>query len=236
MRIRINGQLLLLMLAERLINIGCKILQANTDGLFVLRDLSKDSEFQKVCKQWEQETKLILEEEQFEAFYQFAINDYLAIAKGYSQTKDTKLLKKKGLFIDTISLGKGMKPIIIAEAINKCLSDNIPVEDTIKNCRDINKFLTYQKVNRAYSVEYNDQIISHINRYYISKNGYYLYKCKIENGKRTNYINMLKGHGVKIVNDLTKLTEFPKDIDYNYYISEAKKIIFPFKNKQLTLF
>lgn len=236
LRIRINGQLLLLMLAERLINIGCKILQANTDGLFVLRELSKDCEFKQVCTQWEKETKLILEEEQFEAFYQFAINDYLAISKGYSQTKDTKLLKKKGLFIDTVSLGKGMKPTIIAEAINKYLADNTPVEDTIKNCRDINKFLTYQKVNRAYSVEYNGQIISHINRYYISKNGCYLYKCKLENGKRTNYINMLKGHGVRIVNDLTKLTEFPKDIDYNYYITEAKKITFLFKNKQLTFF
>lgn len=236
MRIRINGQLLLLMLAERLINIGCKILQANTDGLFVLRDLSKDSEFKEVCKQWEKETRLVLEEEQFEAFYQFAINDYLAIAKGYSQSKDSKLLKKKGLFIDTVSLGKGMKPTIIAESINKYLADNVPVETTIKNCKDINKFLTYQKVNKAYSVEYNNQIVSHINRYYISKSGCYLYKCKIEDGKRTNYINMLKGHGVKIVNDLTQLTEFPKDIDYNYYISEAKKIVFPFKHQQLSLF
>lgn len=33
MQIRINGQLLLLMLAEKLIAIGCKIVQANTDGL-----------------------------------------------------------------------------------------------------------------------------------------------------------------------------------------------------------
>lgn len=236
MQVRMNGQLLLLMLTERLLAIGCKILQINTDGIFVLRNLSQDSEFRRVCKEWEDLTHLTLEEEQFEAFYQFAINDYLAIAKGYNQSKDLKLLKKKGLFIDIVSLGKGMKPTIIAESINKYLADGIPIETTIKNCKDINKFLTYQKVNRAYSVEYNNKIISHINRYYVSNRGYYLYKCKIDNGKRTNYINMLKGHGVKIVNDLTKLTKFPEDIDYNYYISEAKKITFPFEHKQLSLF
>lgn len=36
MKIRINGQLLLLMLAEKLTQVGCRIIQANTDGLFVL--------------------------------------------------------------------------------------------------------------------------------------------------------------------------------------------------------
>lgn len=237
MKIRINGQLLLLMLAERLIEIGCRILQANTDGLFVLRELSKDSEFKQVCAQWEQETKLVLEEEQFEAFYQFAINDYLAVGKGYLESKDIKLLKKKGLFTDTVSLGKGMKPTIIAEAINKYLADHIPIEDTIRNCKDIQKFLTYQKVSKEYSVEYNNEIISHINRYYISTNGYYLYKCKIdESGNRSNYINMLKDHGVTIVNNLTDIKTFPTNIDYHYYISEAKKIVMAFKVKQLTLF
>lgn len=237
MQVRMNGQLLLLMLTERLLAIGCKILQINTDGVFVLRNLSQDSEFRRVCKEWEDLTHLTLEEEQFEAFYQFAINDYLAIGKGYSQTKNNKLLKKKGLFIDTVTLGKGMKPIIIAEAINKYLADNISVESTVKNCNDIHKFITYQKVNKAYSVEYNNQLITHINRYYVSLKGSYLYKCKVDiNGNRSNYINMLKDHGVIIANDLTKLSEFPKDVDYNYYISEAKKVIASFEYKQLSLF
>lgn len=237
MQVRMNGQLLLLMLTERLLAIGCKILQINTDGVFVLRNLSQDSEFRRVCKEWEDLTHLTLEEEQFEAFYQFAINDYLAIGKGYSQTKDPKLLKKKGLFIDTVSLGKGMKPLIIPEAINRYLADNVPIEDTVKNCRDINKFLTYQKVNKSYSVEYNGKIITRINRYYVSIQGYNIFKCKVDKktGHRSNYINMLKGTGVIIANDLRKFKEFPKNIDYRYYISEAYKIVEAFKHKQLTL-
>lgn len=50
MQIRINGQLLLLMLAERLIAIGCKIVQANTDGLFVLRPKIKSRSFKMFVK------------------------------------------------------------------------------------------------------------------------------------------------------------------------------------------
>lgn len=230
-----NGQLMLLMLVERLIEIGCTIKQANTDGLFVLRKLSDDSKFKEVCKEWESLTKLVLEEDQFEAFYQFAINDYLAVGKGYSESKNPKLLKKKGLFIDTVSLGKGMQPMIIPEAINKYLADKTPVEETVKSCTDIRKFLTYQKVNKQYSVEYNDKIIARINRYYFSTNGYNLFKCKIDsNGTRSNYISI--GHSIKIANKLSDFKELPTDIDYRYYIKEANKIIENFKVIQLSLF
>lgn len=233
MQIRMNGQLMLLMLAERLIEIGCKILQANTDGLFILRKLSDEDKFQKVCKEWEQLTKLGLEEDRFEAFYQYAINDYLAIKEGYKETKDLSYLKKKGLFIDTVSLGKGMKPIIIPEAINKYLADGIPVEETIRNCKDLNKFITYQKVNKKFKVKYNNQFITRINRYYIANNGYNLFKVDPETNK---YISLLSGVGVIIVNNLDEIKEFPKNINYQYYIREANKIISSFKYEQLSLF
>ena len=233
MQIRMNGQLMLLMLAERLIEIGCKILQANTDGLFVLRKLADEDKFQKVCKEWEKLTKLGLEEDRFEAFYQYAINDYLAIKEGYKKSKNPEFLKKKGLFIDTISLGKGMKPIIIPEAINKYLSNGIPIEETICKCKDLNKFNTYQKVNKKFKVKYNDKFITRINRYYVATNGYNLYKVDPTSNK---CISLLSGFGVIIVNNFNEIKEFPKNINYQYYIKEANKIISPFKYIQLNLF
>lgn len=233
MQIRMNGQLFLLMLAERLIEIGCTILQANTDGLFVLRRVSDEQKFQQICKEWEQVTKLGLEEDRFEAFYQFAINDYLAIKEGYKETKNPDYLKKKGLFIDKVALGKGMKPIIIPEAINKYLSDGIPITETIKNCTDLNKFITYQKVNKKFKVEYNNKFIPRINRYYIATNGYNLFKVDPSTNK---YISLLSGVGVIIVNNFNEISKFPTNIDYNYYIAEANKIVRSFEYKQLTLF
>lgn len=237
MQIRMNGQLMLLMLAEKLTQIGCKILQANTDGLFILRRLSDEQKFKEVCKEWESLTKLVLEEDQFEAFYQYAINDYLAIKKGYKETHNPKLLKKKGLFIDEVRLGKGMNAMIIPEAINKYLADGINITDTINNCKDLNKFITYQKVSKTFSVEYASKLITRINRYYVSVAGHALLKCKVaEDGTRTNYISLLSGYGVTIVNNFNEIKEFPQDINYSYYITEASKITSVFQHKQLKLF
>lgn len=236
MRIRINGQLLLLMLAEKLISIGCQIIQANTDGLFVLRKKKDEQKFKNVCKWWENLTKLELEEDRFERFYQFAINDYLGILEGYKDSKNPKLLKKKGLFIDNVTLGKGMQPMIIPKAINANLADNIPVEETIRNCKDINEFITYQKVDKKFAVQYMNKFINHINRYYISTNGGYLYKCEVEGNKIVKFTNMLTASGVTLCNDITAIKEFPKNINYKYYIKEANKILAKLKIQEQGLF
>ena len=231
MKIRMNGQLLLLMLAERLMKVGARIIQINTDG--ILYTIPKDVDYQKVLTEWEQETNLTLETDEFERFYQYAINDYLGVLKGYNETKDKSLLKKKGLFIDTVSLGKGMQPMIIPKAINAYFADGVPIEDTIRASKDINDFLTYQKVGKQFNVMLGDKKISSINRYYASIGGYHIYKVSKDGGKA---VSLLTKSGLKIVNDLTGLTEFPKDINYQYYISEARKIVFPMEHVQLSLF
>lgn len=247
MQIRVNGQLLLLMLAEKLVEIGCKIIQANTDGLFLICKKNKYEEYQKVCKEWEKLTKLELEEDRFEAMYQYAINDYIAVKEGYHKTKDKKLIKTKGMFITEVLLGKGLSPKIIPEAIINYFVDNIPVEETIKNCRDIRKFLKAEKTGKQWTVEYNDKIQQRINRFYVSNNGYYLWKFKTDSGVK-EYQNMLKGYAVTLHNtfysdeDLQwkyaqgETFESIYDINYNYYISQCKKIINEIKPKQLNLF
>ena len=247
MQIRVNGQLLLLMLAEKLVEIGCKIIQANTDGLFLICKKDKYEDYQKACKEWEKLTKLELEEDRFEAMYQYAINDYIAVKEGYHKTKDKKLIKTKGMFITEVLLGKGLSPKIIPEAIINYFVDNIPVEETIKNCKDIRKFLKAEKTGKQWTVEYNDKIQQRINRFYVSNNGYYLWKFKTDSGVK-EYQNMLKGYAVTLHNkfysdeDLQwkyaqgETFESIYDINYNYYISQCKKIINEIKPRQLNLF
>lgn len=261
MQIRINGQLLLLMLAESLTDIGCRIVQANTDGLFVL--LKKDiySKVKEICRSWEQQTKLVLEEDRFEAMYQYAINDYIAVSKGYQEMKKLfktnpekalnkkgkpyvsldaikdDYIKEKGMFITKVLLGKGMSPKIIPEAIRDYFIDNIPVRDTIYNCKDINKFLTYQKVDKKFSVEYNNNLIQRINRFYASTNGPYLYKCLVDSeGRRTNFTNLLTASGITILNKFDNKPIEERKINYRYYLKECLKIIEELEPKQLSLF
>lgn len=214
MQIRINGQLLLLMLAEKLVELGCRIVQANTDGLFVLLKKSIYDKVNIVCREWEQLTKLTLEEDRFEAMYQYAINDYIAVKEGYAKKKhefrdftatmDPKTgdhikygatnakgetyrnmdeirkdyVKTKGMFITEVLLGKGLSPKIIPEAIIKYFVDGIPVEDTVKGCTDIKKFLMSEKTGKQWHVEYMNQEIQRTNRFYASTDGAYLWKWK----------------------------------------------------------
>lgn len=237
MRIRINGQLLLLKLAEMLVNKGAKIKQLNTDG--VLYTIKKNVDLDSLLKEWEEFANLTLETEYYDRFYQFAINDYLAVGKGYNESKDKSLLKYKGMFIPTVILGKGMQPMIIPKAINNYLADGIPIEKTIKESRNLNDFLTYQKVDKKFSVEYKNKLITRINRYYMSNSpkAGYLYKCIVDNeGRRTNYSNMLKASGVTIANNLDDFETFPTDINYSYYIREARKITNALECQQIKMF
>ena len=92
-----------------------------------------------------------------------------------------------------------------------------------------------QKVDRKFKVEYGEEPIQRINRYYASTNGRYLYKVKTE--KEVNsYSNMLKDSGVTILNTLDDIPIEARKINYNYYIGEAEKIVNSFVHQQLELF
>lgn len=229
MQIRINGQLLLLMLAEKLTQIGCRIVQANTDGLFVLLKKDVYSKVNSICREWEQLTKLTLEEDRFKAMYQYAINDYFAI------TEDNKV-KEKGMFITTVKLGKGLTPKIIPKAVINFFKDGISVEDTIKNCTDIRDFLMSEKTGKQWHVEYMNEEQQRTNRFYASTNGGYLWKWKYSNDSDAkSYQNMLTASGVTLLNKFDDKPIKERKINYRYYIMEAYKIIRDLKPLQLSL-
>lgn len=234
-KIRINGQLILLMLADLLLQHSCEIVQVNTDGvMFIAKKAYKDAIMESVAK-LEQLTKLSFEADSYEAFYQFAVNDYFGVVDGFSQSRNPKLIEKKGMFITEPVLGKGLAPTIIPEAVINYFVYNIPVEDTIHNCNDIRKFLMSQRVDRKFKVEYNDKYIQRINRWYASTNGCYLYTVD-ESKTPVKYANLLKKSGVTILNYIDDISTKNRKINYPYYISEARKIIDQLVCRQLDLF
>ena len=234
-KIRINGQLILLMLADILLEHSCEIVQVNTDGvMFIAKKAYKDAIMESVAK-LEQLTKLSFEADSYEAFYQFAVNDYFGVIDGFSQSGDPKLIEKKGMFITEPVLGKGLAPTIIPEAVINYFVYNIPVEDTIHNCNDIRKFLMSQRVDRKFKVEYDDKYIQRINRWYASTNGCYLYTVD-ESKTPVKYSNLLKKSGVTILNYIDDISTKNRKINYPYYISEARKIIDQLVCRQLDLF
>lgn len=234
-KIRINGQLILLMLADLLLQHSCEIVQVNTDGvMFIAKKAYKDAIMESVAE-LEQLTKLSFEADSYEAFYQFAVNDYFGVVDGFSQSRNPKLIEKKGMFITEPVLGKGLAPTIIPEAVINYFVFNIPVEDTIRNCDDIRKFLMSQRVDKKFKVEYDDKYIQRINRWYASTNGYYLYTVD-ESKTPVKYSNLLKKSGVTILNYIDDISTKNRKINYPYYISEARKIIDQLVCRQLDLF
>ena len=226
-KIRINGQLVLLMLADILLQYGCEIIQVNTDGVMFIAKKDRESDIMESVSELEQLTKLSFEADRYEAFYQYAVNDYFGVV-------NENKIDKKGMFITENKLGKGLTPTIIPKAVIAYFIKHIPIRDTIRNCNDIYEFLMAQRVDKKFKIEYNNHYVQRINRYYASTKGYWLYKIKHENGKES-FENMLTKSGVKILNKIDN-TDVPDDINYAYYESEARKIINDLECRQLDLF
>jgi hypothetical protein len=129
-----------------------------------------------------------------------------------------------------------LAPLIIPEAINKYFVEGISPEETIKSCKDIKKFCTFQKVDKKFEVFYGNDRVTHINRYYMSLYGKPIYKQKVENGKRYgSAIALCADSPVTIYNKFDDISIEKRGINYRYYISEAYKIIEKMEDKQLEL-
>ena len=206
-KIRINGQLILLLLVDRLLDLGCEIIQCNTDGV-VYRA-------KKGLKQAISDA----------AFYQYAINDYFGVLKDGE-------IEEKGMFITKNKLGKGLAPVVIPKAVINYFVKGEPVEEFIKSDGDIRDFLMSQQVDKKFKVLHGENRVQRINRFYASTNGAYLFK----EDDVDKVSNMLTKSGVTILNELYDTTVEGRKINYRYYISEAKKIISDFTEQQLELF
>ena len=226
-KIRINGQLILLMLVDRLLELGCEIIQVNTDGVVYRAKNSLREGIQEAISEVEQITQLMFETDEYAAFYQYAINDYFGVLKNGE-------IEEKGMFITKTKLGKGLAPVVIPKAVINYFVHHIPVTETIEKDREIRDFLMSQAVDKKFKVIHGDKPVQRINRFYASTNGAYLFKDNPEDDRDRQ--NMLTKSGVTILNKFDDRKIEDRKINYRYYISEAKKVIADFTEQQLSLF
>lgn len=232
----INGQLLLTMLAERLLKYvdDVTVLQINTDGITLKIPRSELVHYYASCKVWEKETSLDLEYVEYSKMVIRDVNNYLAIS-----TKGK--VKHKGAFeVDKVvgnepAYHKDNSFRIIPLAIEKYFVNNIPVTETIKNHTNIYDFCGRQKFGRdsygeIYKLVNNEIVVEKQQknvRYYISKTGQRFVKQYMEYGKdrphKSEIIN--KGFKVEIFNKYIEKDIKDYNIDYSFYTSEANKII-----------
>ena len=235
-KLRINCQLMILMLIEKFDLLGAKIVQSNTDGILIKIKKSLLPEIEKAKDEWCKLTKLSMSKEEFERFYQYDVNNYIGVKKGFTETKDPELIKKKGFFADETNLGKGMSPKVIAKSLINYFVYNISPEETLKEDKDIKDYLTYQRVSRDFIVEYNSEKALHINRFYMSTNGGILIKYKMEKGGKAQATRLCATSPVTIYNKFEDKPFEEYKVNYRYYKNEIYKIINELEINQLSLF
>lgn len=221
LRVTIAGQLYILMLIEKLAQVGIHCISANTDGIECLVANEKENLYYDVCKDWETLTGFTLEYTFYKSYIKRDVNNYIAI------TTDGKV-KTKGAFIPDIDLKKGYKHPIIPIAVNKYFINGTPVEKTIQNHRDIFDFCISQKVGGDFRLEHHSlngvDILQKTNRFYISNSGGALHKRRISNSKSTT--GLFVGEYVRLLNDYDPSIKFEDyDVDLEWYIREARKMV-----------
>lgn len=203
----ITGQLTILMLIEALELCGIPVISANTDGIVIKCPRDRVDDLNLIVEKWEKRTGLKTEETRYKALYSRDVNNYIAI-------KEDGSTKAKGVF-GPPTLAKNPQNPICNDAVIAYLTTGKPLEETIKGCRDITKFLTLRTVNGG--AEKNGEPLGKAIRWYyaIGETGSIKYM--------TNGNTVPRTEGARPLMNLPE--NFPEDVDHDWYIRECQEIL-----------
>jgi hypothetical protein len=208
----VTGQLALLMLIEMVSNTGARVVSANTDGIVILCDKSQEREVLEQAFEWELETSYELERTDYKALASINVNNYLAVTLG-GKTKT----KGKGVFAKG-GLAKNPDCKIIYEAVAAFLSEGVPLDTTINDCKDLTKFIMLRRVNGG-AVWMGEELGKAV-RYYHSSD---LSLANESINYATNSNKVPKSLGCRPAMDLPE--RFPDDVDLQLYFNKAEKLL-----------
>jgi hypothetical protein len=255
MSITINGQLLLCMLAEELFKVNeLSLVQINTDGLSIKYHRELQPFVHSIMKKWEDLTGLTLESAEYNRMFIRDVNNYIAEYIDGS-------VKRKGAYEYKMEWHQNHSALIVSKAAEQALLHGTDITEFIHNHDDVMDFMLRTKLPKKYRLNWGEETIQNISRYYVSTEGEILHKWMPAAGpvgtyKRANclldsyYKEILKevgdewdvrihtknkskyeerttgihtGWTVQICNDLNGCTF--TDINYEYYIKEAQKLV-----------
>lgn len=139
----VTGQLSLLMLIEALEVCGIPVVSANTDGIIIKCPRALTFLRDQIVKDWETRTGLETEANAYEAVYSRDVNNYVAV-----KAKD-RSVKLKGAYAPPVPVG-GSWPNptgeVCVDAVVAYLLHRTPLEQTIRACADVRKFVYVRNV------------------------------------------------------------------------------------------
>jgi hypothetical protein len=245
MKITINGQLLLCLLAENVAKVpGLQIIQVNTDGLTAKVPRAHTALFREICEWWQRFTCLDLEFASYSRMFIRDVNNY--IAEGTNGK-----IKRKGAYeyfgvadgqTSGLQWHQNHSGRVIARAAEAALLDGENIADFVRSHPVPRDFYMLAKVPRSSRLvlkadDGTEVQQQNTTRYFVSNTGGALVKImpplpgKTANGDRRIGIDV--GFKVTIANRHAPMV----GINYGYYVAEAEKLVAPLrKPKQGGLF
>ena len=206
-RTTITGQLTLLMLIEVLEKYGVSVVSANTDGIVIKCPRAKRDDVNYIISRWERYTGLKTEETVYRALYSRDVNNYIAV-------KEDGSYKAKGVFAP-VSLSKNPQNPICAEAVAALLTKGVPISRTIRECKDIRKFMSLRAVTGG-AVKDGEPIGKVVRWYYATG-----VEGAIHYASNGNMVP--RSEGARHLMDLPET--LPEDINYDWYEAECEEIL-----------
>lgn len=205
----LTGQLALLMLIERMESAGIRVVSANTDGIVLYGEKAFENAMEGVAWDWMLDTSFELERTDYRCLASRDVNNYLAVKLDGS-------VKGKGIFAPP-SLAKNPDCQIVYEAVANRIAKGTPVERTVRDCRNVEKFVTVRRVTGG--GVWNGGYLGKAVRYYYSAS--VAPDASITYQKNGNKVP--KSQGTRPLMLLPDAV--PDDIDYQVYENEARKLL-----------
>lgn len=242
----LTGQLTLMMVIEKLSLKGFRTFYANTDGITLLVRKNDVKEIQTITQKFDKKTGLEMEYNYFKSSHIRDVNNFVNIT-----TDNT--VKSKGTFAEP-DLEKNAQTPIVFEAVRKYLQDGTSIENIIRGCKRVHDFCSSMRVTggamyatkipEIYPDGWEESLAkwgritkvmeknkAQLDAEFVKKQGNYLGKVvrwyystdgNTIHRKNSGY-KVPMTDGCRPMMNLTK--KLPKDLDYNWYIDYAYKML-----------
>jgi len=217
MSITLNGQLLLCLLAERLMEIGgLSLVQINTDGVTVRVPRAHMQRVDETCAWWMHMTGLNLEQVRYRRMFLRDVNNYIG------QYEDGTV-KRKGAYEWNTGWHQNAGGLVIPKVAEKVLVDGAPIRETVENWPHLHDFMLRIKVPRSGYLQWGDYEVQRTTRYYVANGGKPLTKWLPPLKGKTDWRKFAveSGWNVQVCNNI-KDVGLP--VDFDYYVQEIEKL------------
>jgi hypothetical protein len=212
-QVTLTGQLMLLMMIERMEAAGIRVVSANTDGIVLKYPRRLEQRRVEIVQQWEHAADFKTEETRYRALCSKDVNNYIALKQGGGA-------KTKGEHAP-YGLMKNPENQICNDAVIALLEHGTPIEQTVYECTDVRKFITAMKATggATFGGEYLGKVVRWVYRKGETRDIRYV-KANEGTGNHNKVSSSDGAMPLMVLPD-----ELPADLDHDRYIRKAYSIL-----------